>query len=194
MDIKRGDIFYVERIFGSRGSENEGGRPAVVVSNDKCNMFSGVVEVVFLTSKQKKDLPTHVNIICQNKSTALCEQIHSVSVDRLCQWYKTCTDEEMKAIDDALLVSLQLAKTSAENESEAYNSGMRDAELQDLRKLTAELQEENHLLHLSKEAHESVVAEQKAELMKVQAERDLIQKMYGELLVKMYANSKEGAE
>jgi mRNA interferase MazF len=193
MDIKRGDIFYVEKIFGSRGCEIEGGRPAVVVSNDKCNMFSGVVEVVFLTSKQKKDLPTHVEVICQNKSTALCEQIHSVSVDRLGQWYKTCTDEEMKAIDEALMISLQLEKVQVEHEAESYSSKLLDEELQAYKEALKEVQEENKLLKFSKEAHDKVVADQKAELLKVQAERDLIQKMYGELLAKVYNISKEGA-
>ena len=132
MDIRRGDIFFVEKTFGNRGFENEAGRPAVIVSNDKCNMFSGVVEVVFLTSRQKKDMPTHVEIICQNKSTALCEQIHSVSVDRLGQWYKTCTDEEMKSIDEALLVSLGLTNIQTEHKSTQSGSDVHDDEVKRL--------------------------------------------------------------
>ena len=40
----------------------EGGRPAVIVSNDVCNEHSRVVEVVFLTTKEKPPLPTHVKI------------------------------------------------------------------------------------------------------------------------------------
>ena len=193
MDIKRGDIFYVEKVFGSRGCEIEGGRPAVIVSNDKCNMFSGVVEVVYLTSKQKKDLPTHEKVICQEKSTALCEQIHSVAVERLGQWYRTCTDEEMKAIDEALMISLQLEKVQTEIKCDEYNAEMKEAELLEYKSIVKQLQDENKLLNYAKEAHDKVVADQKAELLKVQAERDLIQKMYGELLAKVYNISKEGA-
>ena len=43
MNITRGDIYYVDAI-DSVGSEQRGGRPAIVVSNDKCNQHSPVVE------------------------------------------------------------------------------------------------------------------------------------------------------
>ena len=58
------------------GSEQGGGRPAVVVSNDMCNRYSPVITVVFLTTREKKDLPTHVQIKSSRyDSTALCEQV-----------------------------------------------------------------------------------------------------------------------
>ena len=41
---------------------NSGGRPAVIVSNDKNNAKSNTVEVVYMTTKPKTDLPTHVYI------------------------------------------------------------------------------------------------------------------------------------
>ena len=37
MNITRGDIYYVDAI-DSVGSEQRGGRPAIVVSNDKCKI------------------------------------------------------------------------------------------------------------------------------------------------------------
>ena len=48
--IYRGQIYYIhpQEVVGS---EQEGGRPAVIVSNDVCNEHSRVVEVVFLTTK-----------------------------------------------------------------------------------------------------------------------------------------------
>lgn len=80
----------------------------MIVSNNKANEHSPVVEVVYLTTQDKKPLPTHVEVLCKVPSTALCEQVHSIYVDRLDDWIKTCTDEEMEAIDRALMISLGL--------------------------------------------------------------------------------------
>lgn len=108
--ILRGDIFYIAKVDnGERtGAEIENGRPAVIVSNDKCNEHSPVVEVVYLTTQEKKQLPTHVPVICQVPSTALCEQVFSISKGRLINYIRSCTDEELWEIDKALVVSLGL--------------------------------------------------------------------------------------
>lgn len=108
MEILRGDIFYIRSYDNEQGSEQSSGRPAIVVSNNKCNAHSNVIEVVYLTTREKKPLPTHVSVVCQRMSTALCEQIHSVSIDRLSDFIRTATDEEMKQIDKALKISLGL--------------------------------------------------------------------------------------
>lgn len=106
MDIKRGDIWYIESGY-STGSEQRPGRPAVVVSNDRNNQFSSTVEVVYLTTQPKRDLPTHVTIgSLSRESTALCEQITTVSTERL-GTYKGCvTTEELEDIEEAILISL----------------------------------------------------------------------------------------
>ena len=78
-DIKRGDIFYISR-YETTGSEQEGGRPAIIVSNDICNKYSSTVSVVYLTTREKKEMPTHVTINSSKKvSTALCEQVQTVA-------------------------------------------------------------------------------------------------------------------
>lgn len=62
-DIKRGEMFYISRGGASyNGSEQHADRPAVVVSNNKNNENSNVVEVVYMTTQPKTDLPTHVTI------------------------------------------------------------------------------------------------------------------------------------
>lgn len=106
MDVYRGDIFIVKEANGSVGSEQKGNRPAIVVSNDIGNHYSNICEVVYLTSRKKKPLPTHVSILLKTPSTALCEQISTVSKDRLVKYMRTCTYEEMKKIDNAILISL----------------------------------------------------------------------------------------
>lgn len=109
--MKRGEIYYIERA-NTFGSEQMAGRPAVVVSNDKCNFNSEVVEIVYLTTAPKVELPTHVTIRSTGKpSTALCEQITSVSVTRIGGYAGECTDVEMAAIDQALAISLDINRT-----------------------------------------------------------------------------------
>ena len=108
MEHLRGDIFYVHKSNPITGSEQDAGRPAIIVSNDIGNKYSGNVEVVFLTTQEKKPLPTHVDIICKVPSVALCEQVFTVSKDRLGELIRTCADGEMKEIDNALMISLGL--------------------------------------------------------------------------------------
>lgn len=79
-EIHRGEIFYMtfkEQV----GSEQQGGRPVIVVSNESCNKFSPTVTVVPLTTKDKKPLPTHVELNVEGLpvyGTILCEQVQSV--------------------------------------------------------------------------------------------------------------------
>lgn len=76
--ILRGEIYYVRPASVNVGSEQIAGRPAIVVSNDKANQYSPVVEMVYLTTQPKGSLPTHVDITSvERPSIALCEQIHS---------------------------------------------------------------------------------------------------------------------
>jgi len=106
--IKRGDIWYIER-GNSIGSEQCTGRPAVVVSNDSNNKFSGTIEVVYLTTQPKKDLPTHAIVnSSERKSIAICEQVTTVAVERLGDYKGHVTDEEMADIEAAILVSLDI--------------------------------------------------------------------------------------
>lgn len=109
--IKRGEIYYIEpsKTLQTTGSEQRANRPGIVVSNDNNNQNSGTIEIVYLTTQPKTVLPTHVEIRSANRtSTALCEQVQTVSVDRLNDLMGTCSDAEMKRIDDALLISLDI--------------------------------------------------------------------------------------
>lgn len=111
MGIKRGDIYYVERsqYAPSTGSEQWSGRPAIIVSNDKNNEFSQTVEVVYLTTRPKVDLTTHIDIRSSRlPSVALCEQVTSVSLERIGDYVGHCTDQEMQMINAALAISLDI--------------------------------------------------------------------------------------
>lgn len=101
--MRHGDIYYV--IGGAAiGSEQSADRPAIVVSNDTGNKYAPVVEVVYLTTRKKVGLPTHVFIgSAERPSVALCEQIVTVSKSRLVRRINRVTTEEMRRIDKALL-------------------------------------------------------------------------------------------
>ena len=65
--------------------------------------------MVYLTTQPKNDLPTHVVIRATGKeSIALCEQVHTVAVERVGDYCGECSKNEMQSVDIALLVSLSL--------------------------------------------------------------------------------------
>lgn len=70
------------------GSEQNGVRPAVVVQNDMGNKYSTTTLVCPLTSKEKKKMPTHVEITpadcsVNEKSIVLCEQSRVIDKQRM---------------------------------------------------------------------------------------------------------------
>ena len=108
-DFSRGDIYYVNPSYSEVGHEMWSGRPAVIVSSDEQNRRLGVVEVVYLTTRPKENIPTHVIIYATGRmSTAICEQITSVDKVRMKDGGCKCTPKEMAMIDDALRMSLNL--------------------------------------------------------------------------------------
>lgn len=114
-EIRRGDIFYISR-YPTTGSEQEAGRPGIIVSNEANNLHSTTVEVVYLTTQEKPDLPTHVSIdSAPRPSRALCEQVTTVSVERLGDYIGKLTSLEMARVDTALLISLDLYAGEVKN-------------------------------------------------------------------------------
>lgn len=106
--LYRGDIYYIEA-YQTVGSEQRAGRPAIVVSNDMNNNYSSTVEIVYLTTQPKNDLPTHVTIrSISRESIALCEQITSIAKERFGDYIDAVTEDELQRVDAALLISLGL--------------------------------------------------------------------------------------
>lgn len=106
---RRGDVWYINGHGRTCGNEQHSNRPAVIVSNDRNNENSGTVEIVYITTQQKRGLPTHCTIRATGKrSTVLCEQIHTVAIERLERYIGKCTKKEMKKIEKCMIHSLQL--------------------------------------------------------------------------------------
>ena len=108
-DIKRGDIFMAD-LFLSVGSEQGGVRPVLVIGNNTGNMHSPVVEVCCITSQVKNNIPTHVRIPIGNglpkESIILTEHKRSIDKVRLLSYMTSLSDELMRQVDKALLISL----------------------------------------------------------------------------------------
>lgn len=123
--IKRGDIFYILKKGDVTGSEQEAGRPGIVVSNDTGNMNSPVVSIVYMTTKEKKTLPTHAEVFCKLPSTVLCEQVYTISKERVGDYITSCSPKEMKEVNAALAAALGLENYSAD--AEAQSKELKDA-------------------------------------------------------------------
>lgn len=112
--IYRGEIYYIHAETAT-GSEQCGGRPAIIISNDTGNQHAPVVEVVYLTTQPKKPMPTHVEIhSAPVMSIAMCEQIHTVSKERIGDYAGRLTEDELRGVDNALRVSIGLGHTESD--------------------------------------------------------------------------------
>lgn len=109
--MKRGEIYFVHGSKVAQGSEQRRDRHAIIVSNDIGNKYSTVVEVVYLTKKNKKiTQPTHVEIMsAEFPSIALCEQVDTVSKMFVGEKLGCVSDDELTGINHALAVSLGIA-------------------------------------------------------------------------------------
>lgn len=177
--IYRGEIYYIYETEVS-GNEQAGGRPGIIISNDVGNEHSPVVIVVYLTTREKKPLPTHVKINTADKpSTALCEQIETVYKGRIGKYIGQITDTEQKCLDKALAVSIGIglnlkgakfvetwSKMYAEEDS---NTVMTDA----LKKAIPAVE---------KMENEPVKEHTPEEIIRIETERDVYKGMYNELL------------
>ena len=163
--MKRGEIYYVNKSGFEIGSEQFAGRPAIIVNNDKNNEHSEIVQVVYLTTSPKNDLPTHVEIRSTAKlSVAICEQITSVSVQRLGERIGACTDSEMLMVDMALAISLGLDLSEPKPKKIVENK-------------PAPVLEKSHAEH---KKDESAI-----EIVRLQAERDTYKDLCDRLIEKL---------
>lgn len=178
MEIRRGDIFYITRgNANTMGSEQYPDRPAIIVSNDKCNEYSPCVEIVYMTTQEKKPMPTHVEVMCHVPSIALCEGVQTISKDRVGSYIRSCTDREMKAIDDALLISLGIDYDECNSANQFWDM------IRELKEENEQLKETKYVVNDGKisklgESEEIIALKTKCELYKNQYEA-LLEKVIG---------------
>ena len=184
-NIKRGEMFYISRGGASyNGSEQHADRPAVVVSNNKNNENSNVVEVVYMTTQPKTDLPTHVTVRSTGRpSTVLCEQVYSVSTERIGTYIGECSDKEMENIDIALMISLQLS--GGGKTSKQYNETIQkqQEEIEYYRNKIQAMQQS--LEEKETEKPQEAVGETSEIVVRLETERDTYKALYEQLFERM---------
>ncbi|MCD8083965.1 MAG: type II toxin-antitoxin system PemK/MazF family toxin [Clostridiales bacterium] len=114
MIIRRGDIYYAD-LRPVVGSEQGGVRPVLIIQNNMGNRHSPTVICAAITSKMNKaKLPTHVELDTRRcdmvrNSVILLEQLRTIDKQRLRERICHIDEELQKEVDQALMVSLELA-------------------------------------------------------------------------------------
>ena len=141
MMIKRGDIYWITSnpYRTTTGSVQKPGRPGIIVSNDANNACSLTYEIVYLTGKPKKDLPTHCTINSVPKpGLALCEQVTTISNEQIGDYIGHCTAEEMEQVDRCIAISLGLPEFDADPPN-LYTNEEREDYLGTIKELESDL-------------------------------------------------------
>lgn len=185
-EFKRGYIFYVEKSMAvnTASSGQANGRPALIVSNDRFNMTSDILEVVYLTYNPRNDLPTHVTIRGTNsESVAICEQVTSVHKDRFGGYIMSATDDEMARIDMALLISLDLSLGNPQEAPKAQQAEKKEppkpSHQQSAPPVSGRDWETEYMAE--KKKYEEELAVLKSELIQARSEADIYKGLYTDM-------------
>ena len=111
--MKRGE-FFLANLEPTKGSEQGGIRPVLIIQNDTSNTYSPVTIIAAITSKIfDKEYPTNVFIAKQESkldkdSTILLNQIRTIDKKRLIKKISNLNCQIMMKVDMAIKVSLGL--------------------------------------------------------------------------------------
>lgn len=114
MSIKRGDLFWVN-LDPTRGSEQAGRRPVLVIQNDIGNEVAPTTIIAPLTTKSfTKEYPTNVHLPkgiggLRSDSTILLSQIRTLDKSRLQKKIGHLSDIYLEKVNRAIKISLGLA-------------------------------------------------------------------------------------
>ena len=109
----RGEVWVVD-LNPTKGHEQHGRRPALVVSADPFNHGPAKLVVVVPLTTRDRGIPLHVRIDppeggVRETCFAKCEDVRSVSVERLAKCWGTVGDPRvMRQVEDRLRILLDL--------------------------------------------------------------------------------------
>lgn len=111
MPIKRGDL-YLANLNPTRGSEQSGYRPVLVIQNDIGNAVAPTTIIAPVTTKSfSKEYPTNVRLLramgaLKADSTVLLSQIRTIDKTRLEKKLGSLPESTMHKVNAAIRVSL----------------------------------------------------------------------------------------
>lgn len=105
------DVWMVD--FGeTRGHEQSGRRPGLIVSNDDMNHGPARLAIAIPISTKYKGVPSHVPVFppegVVEPSFIRCEDIRSISTERLVHRMGEVSPETMDAVHDSLRILLNI--------------------------------------------------------------------------------------
>lgn len=108
--MTRGSVYIANLPQIDNSSVQGGFRPVIIIQNNKGNKYSPTVQVIPLTSRCKKSLPTHaiVDSGVVKRSIALAEQIQTIDKSQLRQCVGKIDEVTMKKINVCIMIQLGL--------------------------------------------------------------------------------------
>jgi mRNA interferase MazF len=108
----RGEVWLAD-LNPTRGREQAGQRPVVVISEDLFNSGPADLVIVLPITSTLRPIPSHVRLAppdggLKTESAVLCEAIRSISKGRLVRRWGAVPAAKMKVIEDVLRILLRL--------------------------------------------------------------------------------------
>jgi len=108
----RGEIWLAD-LDPTRGREQAGRRPVLVVSEDLLNQGPAELVIVLPLTSTLRGIPSHVVIAppeggLNAESAVLCEAVRSVSRSRLAKRWGAVSSQTMEHVEDVLRILLRL--------------------------------------------------------------------------------------
>ena len=106
--MRRCEVWWVS-FDPSIGGEIKKKRPAVIISNNASNRFLNRVQVVPLTSKTDRLYPSEAVVVFEGKECkAMADQLATVSKARLFRRADVLSQEDMRKIEEAVKIQLDI--------------------------------------------------------------------------------------
>lgn len=109
---RRGEVWLAD-LSPTRGHEQAGQRPVVIVSDDLFNRGPAGLVIVLPVTSTIRAIPSHIVVNppeggLRNRSAILCEAVRSISVERLRTRCGRLRPASMVAVEDCLRILMRL--------------------------------------------------------------------------------------